>query len=73
MSKIVEARIIPASMKENRFKAEVRGRYEGKKEEEEIFSYYDDEISFSTSEIVGKTLNEVLDLWGKKDITYLRS
>ena len=73
MSKIVEARILPASVKHDRYQAQVWGRYEGKEEEEKIFCYYDDEISFSTNEIVGKTLDEVLNLWGEKDLTYLRS
>lgn len=35
--------------------------------------YYHDEIRFSRSEIIGKTLNEIRELYREKDIAYLRS
>lgn len=37
------------------------------------FSFYEDEISFSESELVGLTKDEAIDLHRKKDIAYLQS
>lgn len=41
--------------------------------EEFLFDYYPDEISFSPSEFVGKTVMECLKLKGDKDRRYLQS
>lgn len=38
-----------------------------------LFEYYPDEISFSPSEFVGKTIQEAIHLKFLKDIVYLRS
>lgn len=40
---------------------------------EEIFSYYPDEISFTSAELIGLTREEAIDLKRRKDIAYLRS
>ena len=37
-----------------------------------LFSFYPDEVSFSTAEIVGHTEEEVQDLFQRKDRDYLR-
>jgi hypothetical protein len=42
-------------------------------EEEKLFSYYPDEISFDTSEFVGLTREQAIKLRVKKDIEYLRA
>jgi hypothetical protein len=42
-------------------------------EEEKLFSYYPDEISFEESEFIGLTRDEALKLYHKKDVAYLRS
>jgi hypothetical protein len=41
--------------------------------EKDLFQYYPDEISFSESEIIGLTEQEVWLLRHKKDVAYLRS
>ncbi len=42
-------------------------------EEERLFDYYPDEISFHSGEFIGLTLEEARDLKHKKDVAYLRS
>lgn len=42
-------------------------------EEEELFSYYSDELYFSVEEVIGKTAEQCRDLFHKKDIRYLQS
>jgi len=42
-------------------------------EEVELYSFYIDELSFSNSELVGKTVDEAHALRQKKDTEYLRS
>lgn len=46
---------------------------EGETEEQELFEYYPDEISFNSDEFIGLTLDEARSLKGKKDRDYLRS
>lgn len=41
-------------------------------EEEKLFSYFPDEISFSPEEFVGLNRSEALSLRNKKDVEYLR-
>ena len=38
-----------------------------------VFSYYDDELTFSCDELIGLTIDEARDLKQEKDIAYLRS
>jgi hypothetical protein len=42
-------------------------------EEEKLFSYYPDEISFDASEFVGLTRDAANRLYSKKDVAYLRA
>jgi hypothetical protein len=42
-------------------------------EQEKLFSFYADELSFSSKELVGLTADEARDLKVKKDTAYLRS
>lgn len=37
------------------------------------FSFYDDELSFSKSELIGLTVDEARTLHHKKDVAYLQS
>ena len=41
--------------------------------EEFLFSYFDDEIYFDESELIGLTEEEAHDLFHRKDVAYLRS
>ena len=41
-------------------------------EEEMLFDYYPDEISFSPGEFVGLTRDQAISLRHKKDVEYLR-
>ena len=47
--------------------------YENEEEEEMLFDYYPDEISFTPGEFVGLTRDQALRLRTKKDVAYLRS
>ena len=47
--------------------------YENGSEEKNLISFFDNEISFTESEIIGKTRDEVIDLFYKKDREYLQS
>lgn len=38
-----------------------------------LFSYYPDEISFTTDELIGLTIDEAFELKKQKDIRYLQS
>lgn len=39
----------------------------------QLFSYYNDELSFTANEFVGKTVREGLDLFYSRDKAYLQS
>jgi hypothetical protein len=41
--------------------------------EEELFSFYTDELVFSPQEFVGLTKEQALDLFRRRDIEYLQS
>ena len=41
--------------------------------EEKLFAYYSDELSFKSSELIGKSKQEALDFRLKRDIAYLRA
>lgn len=43
------------------------------KEEQLLFEFYPDEISFTESEFIGLTIEEAKTLKGKKDRNYLKS
>ncbi len=38
-----------------------------------LFTYYEDELQFSSSELVGRTVEQALALRHEKDVAYLRS
>ena len=38
-----------------------------------LFSYYPDEISFTTDELIGLTIDEAFELKKQKDLRYLQS
>jgi hypothetical protein len=38
-----------------------------------VFRFFDDELSFSPHEFIGKTLREAVDVFHDKDIAYLQS
>ena len=38
-----------------------------------LFGYYPDEISFTTDELIGLTIDEAFELKKQKDIRYLQS
>ena len=42
-------------------------------EEQKLFSFYPDEISFSEQELVGLTIEQAMQLRHKKDVAYLQS
>lgn len=42
-------------------------------EEVVVFRYYDDEITFTAEELVGKTRDEARSLKSKKDVEFLQS
>lgn len=50
---------------------EIWVKYENSDNEELLFTYYPDEISFTTEEIIGLTKTEAYRLKGDKDRIYL--
>jgi hypothetical protein len=38
-----------------------------------LFSYYSDELSFTTEELVGLTAQEAKQLWFERDVEWLRT
>ena len=52
---------------------EVWVQFEGEQVAEKLFSFFPDEISFSSHEFVGLTRDEAMRLFHKKDVAYLRS
>lgn len=73
MDKITSARIVPSDPREGRFQAEIFARFGEDSEEKRVLSFYDDELSFTAEEVVGLTMEEVGDLFCRKDSAYLRS
>ena len=73
MEKIVEARIteMPKSMFDPMPKVMVK--LEGATEEELLFEYYPDEISFTAGEFIGLTKAEACSLKCERDSCWLRS
>lgn len=72
MNKIVAARIEPSA----RFGdvAVVYIQTHGNEgDEEKLFSFFEDEISFSKKELIGLTLEQAHELYHAKDVAYLQS
>ena len=42
-------------------------------EETVVFNYYNDELAFSESQFIGKTLEQARDIRHRTDVAYLRS
>lgn len=72
-SKIVSARITPLPSSIFDPMPQVWVRTEGSDEEQKLFEYYPDEISFSPDEFVGLTLEEGKRLKFDKDVDFLKS
>ena len=70
---VIEARIIPPNKEEDRDQAEVQARFNEEKDWKPVFSFYEEQLSFGSSEFIGKTKEECIDLFHKKDIAYIRS
>ena len=51
----------------------VWARLEGEVEERRLFDFFPDEITFSSEEFVGRTIEEAHELKFNKDRAYLRS
>jgi hypothetical protein len=73
-AKIVKARIEPSKKGSEYTMAKIIAEElsDGRKEVK-VLNYFDDEISFYVGEVEGKTLEEVQQLFTKKDIAYLQS
>ena len=69
---VTEARIIPPNKEEDRCQAEIQARFNERKDWELVFSYYNNEICFGSSEFIGKTKEECIEHFHKKDIAYTR-
>ena len=69
--KIVAARIIPANGLWNPPKVMIR--LEGDTEDQQLFDYYPDELSFTAQEFIGLTLAQGRHLKFTKDKAYLTS
>ena len=67
---ITHARVLPSNGFGNKAKVLVRIN---DAEEQELFSFYDDELSFSSKEFIGLTEDEGRQLFIKKDVAYLQS
>lgn len=65
-------KIVKAEIKTEQFQNAVHVELDSG-EEKVAFRYYSDELSFSSSEFIGKTMEEVDQLFLKKDTAYLRS
>ncbi|MFH1405445.1 MAG: hypothetical protein ABIH21_05140 [Patescibacteria group bacterium] len=72
--KVAKAQVVPAP---GNFvspeKAKVFVTFEGDEDEKLLFEFFDDELSFAANEFVGKTGQQCLDLFHKKDVAYLQS
>lgn len=71
--KIVKCRFTPMPKSLFDKMPEIWVTLEGEDTEQFMFSYYPDEVSFSESEIVGRTIAECRNLFFNKDKRYLQS
>ena len=68
MSKIISAKILHRELKSSVVMVILDTG-----ESKILFDYFPDEISFIEEEFIGKTSDEALDMFVKKDTEYLRS
>jgi len=75
MTKIIHATIIPSDSDKGRYQATLRATFEGGRgvEEDNVLSWYDDELTFTESEFIGLTRAEVVELFYAKDLAYIQS
>ena len=73
MSKIVSCKIGPYPKSIMDFEMPKVNATFDNGENKTLFSFFPDEISFSTGEFIGLTEDEAYDLHHKKDVAYLRS
>lgn len=73
--RITVARIEPSGdvLNGGDYQATVYVKVEGSDEEHVLFRYFDDELTFTTSEFVGTTVDEAMELRVRRDIAYLQS
>jgi len=69
---VTEARILPPDREKNRYGNEMQVRLNGG-EWKRIFEYYSNELTFSTSEFIGKTEEECYEIRHKRDVSYIQS
>ena len=72
MMKIISCKIGPMPSKLTDPQPSVTVTFEDGREKK-LFEFYSDEIMFSPCEIIGKTEQEVHDLYAAKDAAYLRA
>lgn len=72
-SVIIKAVIVPSDPNTGSYQASVTAEFDDDTTEEALLSWYDDELSFTESEFVGLTREEVSNLFFEKDQAYLRS
>lgn len=73
MAKIVSVVITPSDRKVSRYEAEVHATMEDGSTNVPVFKFFDDELSFTPDEFVGKTIAEAREMKRRKDIEYLQS
>ena len=68
----MEKRIVACIIERGKYKNTVHVTYDDKSEED-IFTYYPDELSFSETELIGLTGPQARELHYRKDITYIHN
>ena len=69
---VTEARILPPDREKDRYGNEMQVRLNGG-EWKRIFEYYPNELTFSTSEFIGKTEEECYEIRHNRDVAYIQS
>lgn len=72
--RITSAAILPSDIKASpaRYLAEVMAEF-GNGTTDVVLRYYDDELSFGEHEFVGKTQEQVNEMFHQRDVAYLQS
>lgn len=72
MNKIYERKIKEVKFEQGEYEMFVNVKYDDSDNFEKLFSYYDDEISFTEDELIGLTEMEAHNLKHDKDLYYLQ-
>ena len=72
MNKIYERKIKEVKFEQGEYEMFVNVKYDDSDNFEKLFSYYDDEISFTEDELIGLTEIEAYNLKHDKDLYYLQ-